>query len=60
MAPAVYLLTHADNDFGQNVLSLIAQTGMFEAGDCGRSIRIQTRISSVFLGAARSTPSGRP
>jgi SAM-dependent methyltransferase len=34
MAPAVYLLTRADNDFGPNVIDLIAQTGGFEAGDC--------------------------
>jgi len=34
MAPAVYLLTRADNDFGENVFDIIAQTDMFEAGDC--------------------------
>ena len=34
MAPAVYLLTRADNDFGPNVLDLIARTGMFEAAEC--------------------------
>jgi len=34
MAPAVYLLTRVDNDFGPNVLDLVARTGMFAAGDC--------------------------
>jgi len=34
MAPRVYLLTRLDNDFGPNVLDLVARLGLFEAGDC--------------------------
>ena len=34
MAPDVYLLTRLDNDFGPNVLDLVARLGLFEAGDC--------------------------
>ncbi len=34
MAPRVYLLTRLDNDFGPNVLDLVARAGVFEAGDC--------------------------
>ena len=59
MAPAVYLLTRADSDFGTNVIDLIAQTGMFEAGDCVRSTTIPTPTSSASLDAARSTPAAR-
>jgi SAM-dependent methyltransferase len=36
MAPATYLLTRVDNDFGANVFELIAETGVFEADDCTR------------------------
>ena len=32
MAPAVYLLTRTDSDFGQNVLELVAETDAFDAG----------------------------
>jgi len=34
MAPAVYLLTRLDNDFGPNVLDLVARAGTFAAGEC--------------------------
>lgn len=34
MAPAVYLLTRTDNDFGPRVLDLVAGTAMFDAGAC--------------------------
>ncbi len=34
MAPAVYLLTRTDSDFGQNVLELVAGTGAYDAGPC--------------------------
>lgn len=34
MTPCVYLLTRLDNDFGPNVLDLIARLGLFEAVDC--------------------------
>jgi len=34
MAPAVYLLTRVDSDFGTNVLDLVADTGLFDADDC--------------------------
>ena len=32
MAPAFYLLTRIENDFGANVLDLVAECGEFEAG----------------------------
>jgi SAM-dependent methyltransferase len=34
LAPAVYLITRTDTDFGENVLALAADTGLFELGDC--------------------------
>jgi len=34
MAPAVYLLSRADSDFGTNVFAEAAATGMFDAGEC--------------------------
>ena len=34
MAPRVYLLTRLDNDFGPNVLDLVARVGQFEASEC--------------------------
>jgi len=34
MAPAVYVLTRVENDFGENVLELVAQTGLFDTGEC--------------------------
>lgn len=34
MAPATYLLTRTDTDFGANVLELVAETGAFAAGSC--------------------------
>ena len=34
MAPAVYLLSRADSDFGTNVFAEIAATGRFEADAC--------------------------
>ena len=34
MAPAVYLLSRADSDFGTNVFDEVAATGLFDAGDC--------------------------
>ena len=35
MAPATYLLSRADSDFGSNVFASIASTGLFEVpGDC--------------------------
>jgi hypothetical protein len=34
MAPAVYLLTRMDNDFGPRVLDLVADAGTFATGDC--------------------------
>src|SRR3954470_15919097 len=35
MAPAVYLLSRADSDFGSNVFASIASTGLFDvAADC--------------------------
>jgi SAM-dependent methyltransferase len=34
IAPAVYLLTRTDSDFGQHVLDLVADSGLFAAGPC--------------------------
>jgi SAM-dependent methyltransferase len=34
LAPVVYLLTRAQSDFGPNVLELVAETGLFDAGEC--------------------------
>ncbi len=34
MAPAVYLLSRADSDFGTNVFAEVAATGIFDAGEC--------------------------
>jgi SAM-dependent methyltransferase len=34
MAPAVYLLSRANSDFGTNVFADAAATGRFEAGEC--------------------------
>jgi len=34
LAPAVYLLTRADSDFGTSVLQECAGTGLFDAGAC--------------------------
>ena len=34
MAPAVYLLSRADSDFGTNVFAEVAATGSYEAGEC--------------------------
>jgi SAM-dependent methyltransferase len=35
MAPAIYLLSRADSDFGSNVFATIASTGLFDVpGDC--------------------------
>jgi SAM-dependent methyltransferase len=34
MTPVVYLLTRAQSDFGANVLDLVGQTGLFDAGEC--------------------------
>lgn len=34
MAPAVYLLTRTDSDFGENVVELVAATNAYDAGPC--------------------------
>jgi len=35
MAPSVYLLTRTDTDFGENLLQMVADLGIFDvAGDC--------------------------
>jgi len=34
MAPAVYILSRADSDFGTNVFAEVAATGAYEAGEC--------------------------
>jgi hypothetical protein len=34
MAPAVYLLTRTDSDFGANVLDLVDETRAFDPGPC--------------------------
>jgi SAM-dependent methyltransferase len=34
VAPAVYLLSRSDTDFGQNMFELVAETGLYDAGEC--------------------------
>ena len=34
MAPETYLLTRTDDDFGMKVLDLVAESGVFTAGEC--------------------------
>jgi len=34
MAPAVYLLTRADSDFGTNVLEDVSATGLYDVNEC--------------------------
>ncbi len=34
MAPAIYVLTRLQSDFGVNVLGLVAESGLFEVADC--------------------------
>ena len=34
MAPAIYVLTRLQSDFGVNVLGLVADSGLFEVADC--------------------------
>jgi hypothetical protein len=34
ISPAVYLLTRREDDFGSNVLSAVADSGLFDAGEC--------------------------
>ena len=34
MAPVIYVLTRVQNDFGTNVLDLVAETGLFDAEEC--------------------------
>jgi hypothetical protein len=34
MSPALYLLTRVTTDFDENLLDVIAATGLYEAGDC--------------------------
>jgi hypothetical protein len=34
MTPVVYLLSRADSDFGTNVFTEVAATGLFDAGEC--------------------------
>jgi 2-polyprenyl-3-methyl-5-hydroxy-6-metoxy-1,4-benzoquinol methylase len=34
MSPVAYVLTRIEDDFGSNVLRIIAETGLFDAGEC--------------------------
>ncbi|HEX2271416.1 MAG TPA: class I SAM-dependent methyltransferase [Pyrinomonadaceae bacterium] len=34
MSPGTYVLTRLQNDFGANVLGLVAESGLFEIGEC--------------------------
>jgi SAM-dependent methyltransferase len=34
MAPAIYVLTRLQSDFGVNILGLVAESGLFEVADC--------------------------
>ena len=39
MAPAIYVLTRAQNDFSVNVLDLVVGTGVFDAEECVKVAR---------------------
>ena len=64
MAPAVYVLSRNDSDFGSNVLDSIAATDMFEPGECVKvehhpethQLQVLGRMS--FADARRATDSG--
>ena len=64
MAPETYLLTRTDDDFGTRVLDLVAETGLFTAGECVQvehdSQTNQLRIlgRKPFDEARRSTDAG--
>jgi SAM-dependent methyltransferase len=64
IAPAMYVLTRVDNDFGASVLALIAETGAFEAGPCVEVVHDagthQLRLLGrrTFEDARRSATSG--
>jgi len=34
MAPAIYVLTRLQSDFGENVLGLVAESGLYEVTEC--------------------------
>jgi SAM-dependent methyltransferase len=34
LSPAIYLLTRVEDDFGSNVLRIVDETGLFDAGEC--------------------------
>jgi hypothetical protein len=49
MAPAIYLLTRLQSDFGVNVLGLVAESGLFEVTDCAEVEHdpVQHRLKQV-------------
>jgi hypothetical protein len=53
MAPRVYLLTRVRNDFGPNVLDLVAGTGLFEADECVQVDHDPRTHQLQILGRAR-------
>jgi SAM-dependent methyltransferase len=64
MAPAVYLLTRTDSDFGANVLDLVEECGAFGCGSCVEvehdSATHQLRtIARVDFQGARLAPDSR-
>ncbi len=61
VAPAVYLLTRLQSDFGVNVLGLVAESGLFEVTDCAEVEHdpVQHRLKQVarrsFAEVSRAT-----
>jgi len=49
IAPATYILTRLQSDFGENVLGLVAHTGLFEVTDCAEVEHdpVQHRLKQV-------------
>jgi SAM-dependent methyltransferase len=63
IAPAVYLLTRSDTDFGANIFELVAECGRYRAGECvevshdpdTHQLRVLGRTA---LDGARRAPAG--
>jgi cyclopropane fatty-acyl-phospholipid synthase-like methyltransferase len=64
MAPVVYVLTRAQNDFGPNVLDLVAEAGVFAAETCikvdhdSQTHQLQVLDRTRFDDARQSTDAG--
>lgn len=64
MAPHVYLLTRADSDFNTNVLEAVADSGLYDAGECVEvdhdPVTNQLRVlGTTSFDTARRTTGGR-